>query len=435
MNNDTLQRVIACISETTRYPISLLKPEADIETDLGIDSVKRVEIVIALGLKFKLPLESEERDPAIRTINDISNWIQRHLDDANGQSPQAKPAQSVIENRVDAPVPPSAPAPSMQFNASQMNGQSASRLEAISPRPSNVPTASPQFKSASMNGQTTDKPFVSQVPIANQSTDGTLHGKVALVTGSGRGIGRTTARLLASRGATVVINSFHSREQGDATAAQICREGGNAIHLWGSIAKADHVEGIFDQIKQRLGGLDILVCNSSDGQIGSFMDLKHDDWERAFGTNVIGHHHCARLAFPMMRARGGGAMVTMSAVGAHHYVDGLGSQGVAKAAVESMTKYLACEAGHFGIRVNCVAGGPVYGDLISKFPGADEARNRWENTSPDGELTSPLDLAKTIAFLVSDDARGINGAIWTVDHGFSAAAAGARHAGRQSSLV
>ena len=128
-------------------------------------------------------------------------------------------------------------------------------------------------------------------------------------------------------------------------------------------------------------------------------------------------------------------MVTMSAVGAHHYVDGLGSQGVAKAAVESMTKYLACEAGHLGIRVNCVAGGPVYGDLITKFPGADEARNRWETTSPDGELTSALDLAKTIAFLVSDDARGINGAIWTVDHGFSAAAAGSKLAGRQTSLV
>lgn len=156
------------------------------------------------------------------------------------------------------------------------------------------------------------------------------------------------------------------------------------------------------------------------------MDLSQQDWERAFGTNVIGHHHCAKLAIPMMRSRGGGSIVTMSAVGAHHYVDGLGSQGVAKAAVESMTRYLACEAGPFGIRVNCVAGGPVYGELISKFPDADATRHRWESVSPDGELTSAIDLAKAIAFLVSDDARGINGAIWTVDHGFSATASGER---------
>jgi enoyl-[acyl-carrier-protein] reductase (NADH) len=121
---------------------------------------------------------------------------------------------------------------------------------------------------------------------------------------------------------------------------------------------------------------------------------------------------------------GGGAIVTMSAVGAHGYVDGLGSQGVVKAAVESLSRYLACELGKFGIRVNCVAGGPVYGDLISKFPNARAAQHHWESVAPDGHLTTPLDLANTIAFLVSDEARGINGAVWTVDHGFSAMESG-----------
>jgi len=116
--------------------------------------------------------------------------------------------------------------------------------------------------------------------------------------------------------------------------------------------------------------------------------------------------------------------VTMSAVGAHRYVDGLGSQGVVKAAVESQTRYLACELGKFGIRVNCVAGGPVYGDLMDKFPNARFAQHHFESVAPDSKLTSPMDLARTIAFLVSDEARGINGAIWTVDHGFSAMESG-----------
>ncbi|MCA9139548.1 MAG: SDR family oxidoreductase, partial [Planctomycetales bacterium] len=191
---------------------------------------------------------------------------------------------------------------------------------------------------------------------------------------------------------------------------------------------------MFAEIDNRFGRLDILVCNASDGRIGSFMDLDGEDWDRAFRTNVSGHHHCAVKAARLMRQGGGGTIVTMSAVGARGYVDGLGSQGVVKAAVETMTRYLACELGQHGIRVNCVAGGPVYGDLISKFPNAQAMQDHWESMSPDGELCSPLDLANTIAFLVGDDARGINGTVWTVDHGFSAMADGRpmRFAGRQS---
>ena len=114
----------------------------------------------------------------------------------------------------------------------------------------------------------------------------------------------------------------------------------------------------------------------------------------------------------------------MSAVGAHQYIAGLGSQGVVKAAVESLTRYLACELGRHGIRVNCVAGGPVYGELLSKVPHARAAQDYWESIVPDGELCSPMDLAQAIAFLVSDEARGINGAVWMIDHGFSANADG-----------
>jgi enoyl-[acyl-carrier-protein] reductase (NADH) len=114
----------------------------------------------------------------------------------------------------------------------------------------------------------------------------------------------------------------------------------------------------------------------------------------------------------------------MSAVGAHQFIDGLGSQGVVKAAVESLTRYLACELGRFGIRVNCVGGGPVYGDLLAQFADAPATQAYWESIVPDGELCNPLDLAETVAFLVSDAARGVNGAVWMVDHGFSANADG-----------
>lgn len=254
--------------------------------------------------------------------------------------------------------------------------------------------------------------------------DKPLQGRVALVTGSGRGVGKTIARLLADRGAMVIVNSFHSREQGEETAREIEERGGEAVHLWGSVANPEHVDAMFDEVQHF--GLDILVCNASDGRIGDFLDLTSDDWDRAFRTNVAGHHHCAVRAAEIMRPRGGGSIVTMSAVGAHQHIEGLGSQGVVKAAVESMTRYLAVSLRGSGIRVNCVAGGPVYGELLDKFPAAADAQNHWESMTPDGELCNPIDLAQVICFLVSDEARAINGAVWMADHGFSATAEGRR---------
>ena len=399
MSGDVLTRVVNTIAKTTRYPNELLTPEADLENDLGIDSVKRLEIVVALGREFGYPLDQEERDPTVRTIRDVALWVEAFI-----RADQAEVEVEAEDNSPAAAEPtlrtsPDRPASSVVHNAQR---------EAI-PRPhlAGVP---------SRNGQTAE-----HLP---RETSRPLFGKVAVVTGSGRGVGRTIARVLASRGATVVVNSFHSRESGDQTAGEINDEGGSAIHVWGSVANPTHVDQLFDQIEARFGQLDILVCNASDGRIGSFMELKQQDWDRAFRTNVVGHHQCAVRAAPLMRSGGGGSIVTMSAVGANGYIDGLGSQGVVKAAVESLTRYLACELGPHGIRVNCVVGGPIYGDLLSRFPEARSVQAHWESITPDGQLCSPLDLANAIAFLVGDEARGINGSIWNVDHGFSATADG-----------
>lgn len=262
-----------------------------------------------------------------------------------------------------------------------------------------------------------------------------LDGRVALVTGSGRGLGRTVAQVLAQRGATVVVNSFHSRDAGERTALDIERAGGKAIHLWGSVASDEHVDDIFRQIDERFGGLDILVCNASDGRIGAFSELTAGDWDRAFRTNVAGHHACALRAARLMAPRGGGSIITMSAVGAHQYVQGLGCQGVVKAAVEALTRYLACELAPQAIRANCVAAGPVYGELLDKLGAGDRgAVQRWEAMTPGGTLCDPLDIARAVAFLASDDAAAINGAVWTVDRGFSAHVDGRLHAASSERL-
>ena len=423
-------RVVDCISKTTRYPVKLLQPTADLEIDLGIDSVKRVEIVVALGKEFGLPLADQPRDKSIRTIADIAAWVEKMQGDGAATSPaQATPSQATpppatpvisyhpqVTQQFTAQTPdpqPHQPAPS-QFNGgghSNGNGHGSNngyRDNGQAVRYDDAHPSGMQHNGTQMQST------------GNRS----LAGKIALVTGSGRGVGKVIARVLSARGATVIVNSFHSRDAGEATAAEINQSGGQAIHLWGSVANPDQVNAMFAEIESRFGRLDILVCNASDGKIGSFMELTPEDWDRAFRTNVSGHHQCAVLASKLMQRAGGGSIVTMSAVGSHRFIHGLGSQGIVKAAVETQTRYLACELGKFGIRVNCVVGGPVYGDLLSKFPDAQATQNHWETVCPDGNLTSPIDLANTIGFLVSDDARGINGAIWAVDHGFSAMSSG-----------
>lgn len=427
------RRVVDSIAETTRYPKELLEPNADLEVDLGIDSVKRVEITLALGEAFDLNLMDEERDPNVRTIEDVANWVQR-MADPQSQSATSPPVQSspAAQSTSFIPHPPASvpPAPLGRMPGNSVNG---------SHPPANLNGSSGSSYSQPVSPNTNGYSAQAGAPQMTAAAR-PLEGRVALVTGSGRSVGRTIARMLASRGATVVVNSFHSRDGGEQTVQDIINSGGKAIHAWGSVANPGHVDSIFTQIKEQVGYLDMLVCNASDGRIGSFSEITPEDWDRAFRTNVSGHYQCAMRAAPLMQSRGGGSIVTMSAVGAHGFIDGLGSQGVVKAAVETMTKYLACELAQYGVRANCVCGGPVYGELLDKFPESVAKQHHWEATTPGGQLTSPLDLARTIAYLLSDDASGINGAVWQVDQGFSATADGqpiqaAKHGFRQQQSV
>lgn len=392
IKNDMLGHVVECIAATTRYPEHLLVADSDLERDLGIDSVKRVEIVVALGERFGLDLQSEAPDPNVRTIGDIAIWVGAKLNGINHE-------------RRDTPSNDATPSSDATLSAGPQDGSAeehASRhsihaAEQVRPPHHHLPNS---VESDTRRG--------------NESEE-----RVVFVTGSGRGIGRSIARAFGARGDTVIVNSFHSRADGEQTVADIQKHGGKAIHLWGSIANPDHVASMFDDIQARFGYLDVLICNASDGRIGPFLELEFDDWDRAFRTNVSGHFQCAVRAARLMKRVGGGSIITMSAVGAHHYVDGLGSQGVVKAAVESLTKYLAGELATFGVRANCVVAGPVYGELISKFQDSQEAQRFWESLSPDRELSNSVDIVNIIEFLTSEKGRGVNGAIWTVDHGFS----------------
>ncbi|MEM8679122.1 MAG: SDR family oxidoreductase [Planctomycetota bacterium] len=416
------EKVIDCIATATRYPRQLLVADADLENDLGIDSVKRVEIVAALADEFGFDATAQERDDSVRTIGQTAAWVERIA----AASPPL-PAAAVTPT----PMPSPPPSPSAARPAPELPPRFDSPLNSPPPATAAPVVVNGRHDPPHASEATNGSPVASPSPVAHPSEappsfppsgSKPLQGRVALVTGSGHGVGRTVARLLASQGAAIIVNSFHTREAGDRTTSDIQAAGGTAHHLWGSVANPEHVEAMFRHVQQRFGYLDILVCNASDGRLGSFCDVEQDDWNRAFHTNVTGHHQCAMRARQLMEPRGGGSIVTMSSIASQRYVEGMGAQGVVKAAVESMTRYLACELAPYGIRSNCVVGGPVYGDVMEQYPEARATFNYWETIIPDGEMCSPLDLASTIAFLVSDAARGINGAIWTVDHGASARA-------------
>lgn len=352
---DLEARVRAVFARVTRYPEELLTLEADLEDELGIDSVKQAEVLAVLVKELGLV-----RGPApsrrLRTIAAICE-----------------------EARAQLPAPAAPPAPARE-----------ARVHVL-PSPAPAPAQR-------------DLPFA---------------GKIALVTGSGKGIGKVIATRLARAGATVVVNSFHSRDEGERTVQEIVAAGGKALHLWGSVAQEEHLERMFSTLAAQLGGLDFLVCNASNGLIGPFDRISPRDWDKAFRTCITGTYECAMRARPLMARRGGGSIVTMSTSMSQRYTYDLGCQGVVKAGVESLTRYLAAELAPEGIRTNCVSAGPVHGELLGMFPDAPGRIARWESATPGGQLCTADDVADVTELLLGPKTRRVNGAIWVVDAGLS----------------
>ncbi|WP_437683478.1 SDR family oxidoreductase [Sorangium sp. So ce131] len=246
-----------------------------------------------------------------------------------------------------------------------------------------------------------------------------LAGKTVLVTGSSRGVGRAIAAKLGRAGARVVVNSFHSRDDGEAVADEIRSAGGDAVHLWGSVANAAHIEKLFEAIEREVGELHHFVSNASNGRFGPLEQTTPEHWELAFRTNVIGYHQCALRAARLMERHGGGRIVALSSNGSSRYLEHFGAMGAVKAAVESLTRALAVELAPRNVQVNCVSAGPIYGHVTSNYPDHERILPYWESRTPGGRLCTEDDAADAVLLLLSNGARMINGATVTVDGGGS----------------
>jgi len=249
---------------------------------------------------------------------------------------------------------------------------------------------------------------------------GDLSGKLALITGGGRGIGRAIALELASRGADVLVNYVRHPDAARSVASEIeTMTGRKADILRANVADQSSVDKLFAEIEQRFGYLDILVNNSASGVNRPATELTPHHWDWTLNVNARGAWLCAVGALPLMRARGGGAIVSISSLGGSRVMRDYFLVGVSKAALESVTRYLAVELAPHGVRVNAVSGGLVETDALKSFAwGADVVEQTLART-PAARMVAPEDLARVVAFLCTEDAAMIRGQTIVVDGGFS----------------
>ncbi|WP_342753227.1 enoyl-[acyl-carrier-protein] reductase FabL [Shouchella clausii] len=243
--------------------------------------------------------------------------------------------------------------------------------------------------------------------------------KVALVTGSSRGIGKEIAISLAKEGYNLVINYARSRSNAEATAAEIRALGVDVLVVKANVGKQEKIKAMFEQIDDTFGRLDVFVNNAASGVLRPLMELEESHWDWTMNINAKALLFCAQEAAKLMEKTGGGHIVSISSLGSIRYLENYTTVGVSKAALESLTRYLAVELAPKGIAVNAVSGGAVDTDALTHFPNRDELLKDAAERTPAGRIVEPKDLAKAAMFLLSDEASMIRGQTIIVDGGIS----------------
>jgi 3-oxoacyl-[acyl-carrier protein] reductase len=242
-----------------------------------------------------------------------------------------------------------------------------------------------------------------------------LTGRVALVTGSGRGIGRATALTLANAGATVVINELNDAALAEEVVAAITADGGSASSVLGSVSDAADVERMIKTTLDTHGKLDILVNNAGITRDNLLLRMKDEDFDAVIQTNLRSVYLCAKAALrPMMKQRSGRIINISSVVGIMGNA-GQVNYAAAKAGVLGITRSTAREVASRGITVNAVAPGFIETRLSDAV--RDEARQAIIQSIPLGRMGQPQDIAWMVCFLASDAAAYITGLTFTVDGG------------------
>ena len=250
-----------------------------------------------------------------------------------------------------------------------------------------------------------------------------LGNKVAVVTGSGRGIGQAIALHFARAGADVVVNFFRNRAPAEAAAGQIRALGRRAFVVRADVGQVEGIKTLFAETEKEFGGLDILVCNAASGYNRPVMEQKIKGWDWTLNINARSALFCAQRAAPLMERRGGGYIVNISSPGSFRVMPDYVVVGASKAALEALTRYLAVELAPKNIVVNAVSPGIVATGALKHFALTraldQDLLAEKAKATPAGRLVIPEDVAGLVAFLCSPAAEMIRGQTILIDGGLT----------------
>ena len=251
------------------------------------------------------------------------------------------------------------------------------------------------------------------------SGEQTLSGQVAIVTGSGRGIGAVVARTLAEHGASIVVADI-LEERAQQTADAIVANGGHALPIHVDTRDRKNVDAMIEQTVARFGRIDILVNNAGIARTATFLDTSLEDWNDHIGINLSGCFHCAQSAARVMAKAGYGRIISIASIAGLMGPLDFPAYGAAKAGVIGLTRTMALELADYGITANAIAPGPIDTELLREAwtPEAYVARAAH---IPVRRLGKAEEIAYAILMLASPQAAYINGAILPVDGGAAAA--------------
>lgn len=253
-----------------------------------------------------------------------------------------------------------------------------------------------------------------------------LKGKVALVTGGGRGMGRAISLALAKEGARVCVNYFHSQDAAEEVVKRIKENGGamnrlvhggEAISYKADVSKLEEVNRMVEEVNKRFGRIDILINNAGLNIDKYLMIMNEEEWDRVIDVNLKGTFNCSKAVSRVMIAQRSGNIINISSVSAISGTAGQTNYSAAKGGMISFTKSLARELAPFGIRVNALAPGLIDTEMVKKMP--KKMLDQILAMTPLKRMGTPEEVAKVVTFLVSEEAGYITGQVIRIDGGLA----------------